>query len=298
MSIPWSAPEVLMDETPGSVQSEVWSLAATVYSLLAGRSPFEIPGDSNKSTDLISRINRARPQPIARADVPASLERLLSQAMSRNPKNRPATILELVRSFQSIETELGVPQTAIEVAMDDWALATVADLEDKTRIRGVAGALVPTASPRRRRRRSDNQYNSIGTVVRDSAGARSGTVRPPASGRVRALIWGLVAIGVLAIALGVTAAYVLINANSGIPVVSNISATQQGTTVKFSWQNPGLSSTDEYQIQTSDGGSSAQLANSFTDDATAGARVCITVTVNRNGKLGAPSPQKCVDVGG
>ena len=298
MSIPWSAPEVLMDETPGSVQSEVWSLAATVYSLLAGRSPFEIPGDSNKSTDLISRINRARPQPIARADVPASLERLLSQAMSRNPKNRPATILELVRSFQSIETELGVPQTAIEVAMDDWALATVADLEDKTRIRGVAGALVPTASPRRRRRRTDNQYNSIGTVARDSAGARSGTVRPPASGRVRALIWGLVAIGVLAIALGVTAAYVLINANSGIPVVSNISATQQGTTVKFSWQNPGLSSTDEYQIQTSDGGSSAQLANSFTDDATAGARVCITVTVNRNGKLGAPSPQKCVDVGG
>ncbi|MDQ1542838.1 MAG: hypothetical protein QOK08_476, partial [Actinomycetota bacterium] len=36
MSIPWSAPEVLMDETPGSIHSEVWSLAATVYSLLAG----------------------------------------------------------------------------------------------------------------------------------------------------------------------------------------------------------------------------------------------------------------------
>ena len=44
LSIPWSAPEVLLDETPGTVASEVWSLAATVYSLLAGRSPFEIPG--------------------------------------------------------------------------------------------------------------------------------------------------------------------------------------------------------------------------------------------------------------
>ena len=30
MSIPWSAPEVLLDDTPGSVQSEVWSLAATL----------------------------------------------------------------------------------------------------------------------------------------------------------------------------------------------------------------------------------------------------------------------------
>ena len=35
----WSAPEVLLDETSGTVASEVWALAATVYSLLAGRSP-------------------------------------------------------------------------------------------------------------------------------------------------------------------------------------------------------------------------------------------------------------------
>jgi serine/threonine protein kinase len=143
LSIPWSAPEVLMDETSGSIASEVWSFAATVYSLLAGRSPFEIPGESNKSADLISRINRARPQPIGRSDVPPSLERALSQAMSRKPENRPASVLELVRELQSIETELGVPQTPIEVAMDDWALATVADLEDRTRIRGVGG-IVPT----------------------------------------------------------------------------------------------------------------------------------------------------------
>jgi serine/threonine protein kinase len=66
LSIPWSAPEVLMDETPGSIASEVWSFAATVYSLLAGRSPFEIPGESNKSADLSSRIDRARLKPTGR----------------------------------------------------------------------------------------------------------------------------------------------------------------------------------------------------------------------------------------
>ena len=151
LSIPWSAPEVLMDETPGSIASEVWSFAATVYSLLAGRSPFEVPGESNKSADLISRINRARPQPIGRSDVPPSLERVLAQAMSRKRENRPASVLELVRELQSIETELGMPQTPIEVAMDDWALATISDLEDRTRIRGIGGA-VPTSRGRRRRR--------------------------------------------------------------------------------------------------------------------------------------------------
>jgi eukaryotic-like serine/threonine-protein kinase len=298
MSIPWSAPEVLMDETPGSVQSEVWALAATVYSLLAGRSPFEIPGDSNKSTDLISRINRGKPQPIARADVPASLEKLLAGAMSRNPKNRPATVLELVRAFQSVETELGVPQTPIEVAMDDWALATVSDLEDRTRVRGVAGALVPAGQNRRRRRRIDSHYSSVGTVVRQTAGKRESTAKPAQTARGRALLWGLIVIGVLAIALGTTAVFVLINANGGIPVVSNIASSVTGTSVKFTWQNPGLETGDQYQISTSGSDSSIQQANSFVVDATKGEHVCITVTVNRQGKPGSPSAPKCVDVGG
>jgi serine/threonine protein kinase len=276
----------------------VWALAATVYSLLAGRSPFEIPGDSNKSTDLISRINRGKPQPIARADVPADLEKLLANAMSRNPKNRPATVLELVRSFQSIETELGVPQTPIEVAMDDWALATVSDLEDRTRVRGVAGALVPAGSNRRRRRRIDNSYNSVGTVVRDSVGQRSSTVRPAPTSRARGLFWGLVVVGALAIALGVTAVLVLVNNNGAIPTVSNISATVSGTSVKFAWANPGLAANDQYSLLTTDGGSSVQQANTFTVDATKGEHVCLTVTVNRDGKLGNQSAPKCVDVGG
>jgi eukaryotic-like serine/threonine-protein kinase len=300
MSIPWSAPEVLMDETPGSIQSEVWSLAATVYSLLAGRSPFEIPGDPNKSTDLISRINRGRPQPIARTDVPASLEKILANAMSRKPENRPATVLELIRSFQLVETELGVAQTQIEVAVDDWALATVADLEDRTRVRGVAGALVRSNTGRRRRRRIDGQASSVGTLVRETAGARTSASPPTSRSRSRGsriLIWGVVVLGVLALALGGTAVFVLARSNSGgIPVVANIVATQHGTSVKFSWANPGLASHDSYQISTTDGASSTQGINSFVVDGTAGEHVCITVTVIRAGKTGQSSQPKCVDL--
>jgi hypothetical protein len=207
-------------------------------------------------------------------------------------------VLELVRSFQAVETELGVAQTPIEVAMDDWALATVADLEDRTRVRGVAGALVPAGPTRRRRRRVDGQYSSVGTVVRDSIGQRSSTVRPPVNPRLRALVWGLVVAGVLALALGATAVIVLLNANGGIPVVSDISASVTGTSIKFSWQNPGLGPQDQYQISTTDSDSSVQQANSFVVDATKGEHVCITVTVNREGQLGSPSSPKCVDVDG
>ena len=96
------------------------------------------PGESNKSTDLIARINRAKPQPIGRSDVPAALEKALQRAMCRKPENRQGSVLELIHELQAVESELGVPQTQVEVAMDDWALATVADLEDRTRIRVAA----------------------------------------------------------------------------------------------------------------------------------------------------------------
>jgi hypothetical protein len=298
MSIPWSAPEVLMDETPGSIESEVWSLAATVYSLLAGRSPFEIAGEPNKSTDLISRINRGKPQPIGRSDVPASLEKILVNAMSRKTENRPASVLELVRAFQSVETELGVPQTEIEVAMDDWALATVADLEDKTRVRGVAGALVPANTRKRRRRRPiDAAYSSVGTMGRGSAGARgSASVPLPARRTPRALVWGVVVLAVLALALTAAAIFVLVkSSNSAIPTVGTIKTSMTGTSVRFTWSDPGLIAHDAYGLQTSSGDTSQQQATSFTVDGTSGQQTCLTVTVIRDGKSGVGS-QRCVDV--
>lgn len=303
MSIPWSAPEVLMDETAGTIESEVWAFAATVYSLLAGRSPFEVPGESNKSTDLISRINRAKPQPIGRNDVPASLERALSRAMSRKPENRQASVLELIHELQAVESELGVPQTHVEVAMDDWALATVSDLEDRTRLKGGQSTGVSVSQRRRRRRAASahTTYNGVGTLMREERGPapRSTGTTPAGQGRgMQVLAWGLVAAAVLVIGLGATATFVLIRAGSSdIPTVSDISARVTDDIVEFSWADPGVTGTDTYQIQTNDGGSPVQQRDSnFVVDAEPGDRVCITVTVNREGKTGGTSGEKCVDV--
>lgn len=300
MSIPWSAPEVLMDETAGTVESEVWSLAATVYSFLAGRSPFEVPGDSNKSSDLIARIGRAKPQPIGRTDVPASLEQVLARAMSRKPENRPASVLELVREFQSIESELGFAQTQVEVAMDDWALATVADLEDRTRIRGASTALTAVPSHRRRRRIAavQGEYSPVGTLLRQSnqpAPRNSGTIPINRSRNEQIIAWALVACAALVIALAAIATLVLLRSGD-IPTVADISAEVSGTDVLFSWGDPGIGQGDAYQVAVNGTTQGVQTSQTFQYQGDPGERVCLTITVNEQGKLGTSSSPKCVDI--
>ena len=301
MSIPWSAPEVLMDETAGTIASEVWAYAATVYSLLAGRSPFEVPGESNKSADLIARINRAKPQPIGRGDVPASLERALARAMSRRPEQRQGSVLELVRELQAVESELGVPQTPIELAMDDWALATVADLEERTRIRGGVTSSASVSQRRRRRRGTDGEYSGVGTVLRESRNPRNSTGTSGArTERMRLLGWVLLAGSAVVIVLGAVTTLVLVRSGAGgIPTVSDIASRVTDDTVTFSWSDPGLAVGDSYQISTDDGSAPVQQREaSFTVDSEPGERVCITVAVNREGKIGAVSGEKCADIPG
>jgi eukaryotic-like serine/threonine-protein kinase len=304
MSIPWSAPEVLMDETSGTVESEVWALAATVYSFLAGRSPFEHPGSSNTSNDLITRITRAKPQPIDRTDVPKSLEVALYRAMSRRPENRQSSVLELVREFQAIESELGLPQTQVEVAMDDWALATVADLEDRTRVRGVSGAMTASTSRRRRRRAAAVQehYSPVGTVLRNT-GTSPRDAAPGSAPRRRlgmqALSWLLIGSAALLIALAAVTTLILVRQGSGeVPTVSNISAQTAGTSVAFDWPDPGIATDDNFQVAINGSQVSVQRNPTFQFDGAPGQHVCITVIVVRDGRPGPESSPKCVDLAG
>jgi serine/threonine protein kinase len=305
LSIPWSAPEVLLDETPGSIASEVWSLAATAYSLLAGRSPFEVPGGANSSSDLMGRIARAKPQPIGRPDVPASLEAVLRKAMSRRPEQRPASALELVRELQLVEAELGLPQTAAEIAMDDWALGTVADQEERTRLRPVStGSAPPKAGRRRRRTAVAESYAPVGTV-RDRSGPDtpfSHSTPAEASPGMRRLAWVLAAAATLVTVLGIVALVVLLRTvGDGIPVVSDIRAdVGDDGRVEFSWPDPGIAEGDRFQITViADGVASnpaLQESTRFVVDADPGDTVCLSVLVNRNGTAGAASAEKCVDV--
>jgi len=301
LSIPWSAPEVLNDETSGTVASEVWSLGATVYSLLAGRSPFEVPGGANRSADLIARIGRAKPQPIGRHDVPARLEVALQRAMSKRPELRSRSALEFIRELQAVEQEIGVSQTPVEVAMDEWAIATVVDVEDRTRVRGIVAVSPDGPQPRRRRRPGGPavgaaEYSPVATLLRQSASKPvTGSTAPHTARRPTLLSWVLVAVAVVAIVCGAIATLVAIRANPDeLPRVGAISALQTQGSVVFSWDDPGLREGDRYQVSMG-GMPSMQLAPRFTTAGQPGDRACITVTVVRQGERGAPSSEKCIE---
>jgi eukaryotic-like serine/threonine-protein kinase len=300
LSIPWSAPEVLLDEVSGSIASEVWSLGATLYSLLAGRSPFELPGTENGSAGLMARISKAKLPPIGRADIPPRLELILARAMSRRPDARQRTVLELIRELQSVEADLGITQTPLEVARDDWAEATPADPGDATRISGINSidphAVDPHGVGRRRRSRPTTETAGSGTHPSNSRGANSQTAARPRRSRTAA-VWALAAASVVVIGLAGTGASLLARqAATEIPTVSNVAGSVSSGTAVFSWSDPGVRAEDSYVVTTRTGESSMQRGTEFSVDPQGEGRVCVTVTVNREGKIGAASGEKCVDV--
>jgi serine/threonine protein kinase len=111
LSVPWSPPEILFGTSPGDQRADVYSLGATLWHLLVGRSPFEQQGGDNGTFALMGRIKSEAPPRTQRADVPDSLERLLRQAMAKDPAARPQSAMELIRGLQSIEQELRLPLT-------------------------------------------------------------------------------------------------------------------------------------------------------------------------------------------
>ena len=289
MSIPWSAPEVLLDETTGTVQSEVWSLAATLYTLLAGRSPFEVVDGSNASEALIGRISRARVPSLDRDDVPEALEAVLRRAMNRAPARRHSTVLELVRDLQRIEAELGLTPTQADVAMDDWAIASAGDPHDRTIVRAAAGKPAGGTRGRRLRRR-----RAVAAAVSEPEGASPRTAGARRARQSRMIAGALLVIAIVVVGLGATATLSALQAADGsLPRVSNVEAERSGSTIIFSWRDPGLSEGDAYQVRVDGGATTLQRTAEFAVAVVEGDTVCVTVSVAREGRVGAPSDEKC-----
>lgn len=137
LSIPWSPPEAFDSAAQTGVTSDVYSLAATIYSLLGGRSPFLVPGGDNSAPALMSRIESTSLPDLGRADVPDSLNRVFATAMAKDPGARYSSALGLARAFQQVQTELRMAVTPVEV-QDDEVHETHSDDDDAgTELRGV-----------------------------------------------------------------------------------------------------------------------------------------------------------------
>ncbi len=147
MSIPWSPPESFADVPESGVRSDVYALGATVYTLLAGRSPFEVPGGRNGGADLIQRIETQPVPRLDRADAPESLQVVLERAMSKRPGDRFDSAVAFARALQRVQIELAHSVTPIDI-LDDAPIDDADDEEDGelTRVRGIV-SIEPTTTP-------------------------------------------------------------------------------------------------------------------------------------------------------
>ncbi|MFT4469155.1 serine/threonine-protein kinase [Arthrobacter sulfonylureivorans] len=220
MSIPWSPPESFKGDAGNGTRGDIWALGATVYTLLAGRSPFLQPGGNNSQRELMDRIAHAPLPPLGRADVPASLELALATAMAKSPGSRFKSAHAFALSLQRVQAELNLSVTPFEVLEEaPSAGAGEADDGEATRVRGIvsidpaaaapsAGSVFPERTERFPARQDGRRLElepEASTVLRDSAADQwtesgSGARRRP---------WTWVAGAVAAVAVAAGAIFVL-----------------------------------------------------------------------------------------
>ena len=173
VSVPWAAPEVLYGQSNGDERADVYSLAATLWQLLVGRSPFEVPGGDNSAYALMPRIRSTAPPATGRPDVPAGLERLLAPGDGQGTgRTGPSSALELARALQAVEQQQRLARTPI-VVLDEQGHTTLVSQtqgsptgpavedDDRTRVKAPQTVLAqplgpsPTTADDATRRRPD-----------------------------------------------------------------------------------------------------------------------------------------------
>ena len=123
MSVPWAPPEAFLDEPISDERSDIFSAGATLYSLLEGRTPFELENASNAAVQLSRRIEKGEMTPAKREAEAPDLLAVLRKAMATQPSDRFQSALELAQALQAVQRELGLPETPIELPVIDEASA-------------------------------------------------------------------------------------------------------------------------------------------------------------------------------
>jgi len=97
------APEQARGE-PADPRSDLYSLGATAYRLLCGRTVFE--GESSR--DILRALQRDTPQPIAEhaPDVPPELARFVERLLAKEPLARPASAREALLELERLRAML------------------------------------------------------------------------------------------------------------------------------------------------------------------------------------------------
>ncbi|HEX6568571.1 MAG TPA: serine/threonine-protein kinase, partial [Acidimicrobiales bacterium] len=117
------APPEVLERTQVGPATDVFSLATTVYALLAGRAPQQKPAEiTDSNASLLLRILQMPVPRIERPDLPPGLEDVLRSAMSPSPDKRPQTAIEVAWLLQDVQRRAGYGVTEpVVLDLDDLA---------------------------------------------------------------------------------------------------------------------------------------------------------------------------------
>ncbi len=316
MSIPWSPPEVLFRTAPVGTHSDVYSLAATLWTLLAGPSPFEVPGGDNSRQALLARISAGNPTPPSRHDVPDSLLRLLRTAMARDPGRRPVSAEQFGRLLQQEEHRRAGRMTELEIPVVDAWSAIPRDAPVQTTPPAPAAETnlrVPVVQAQRRPRERllPGTPDLAATQIPQGQEPEAAVVpQQPARRKPVVVLAGLAVAALVTAGAGLllrfqddppdrkppaTADGPADAVPEGAVPVPVVEAVRDGDTVRFSWTYDDHAAGDYFKVRRTDGtpGQVETIARAeFVVSAPPPAHPCIEVTLYRSNGQGSPGPAK------
>jgi serine/threonine protein kinase len=147
-SVFWAPPEQQVSQAQAHATQDVWALAATLWTLLAGRAPFEDPAGGNSTAAVAARVQAGRIPGLGRADVPPALEAVLAKAMTFDPLRRTQSAQQLGQELQEVQHLMHLPLTQMELRDQTVGVGPVSVDTGRTRVTSVPTlAAEPTRVP-------------------------------------------------------------------------------------------------------------------------------------------------------
>jgi hypothetical protein len=117
----YHAPPEVLERTEITPATDVYSLATTVYALLAGRAPQQKPAEiTDSNASLLLRILQMPVPPIDRPDLPRGLFEALRGPLSPSPSKRPQQAIEVAWLLQDAQRRAGLAITEpVVLDLDD-----------------------------------------------------------------------------------------------------------------------------------------------------------------------------------
>ena len=116
-SVMWAPPEQIAGTSRAHPTQDVWALGATLWTLLMGRSPFEVEDGDNSAHAVAQRVARGRVSRIDRPGVPDAVTAIVRRAMSLDPEQRFGSAAALGYALQTVEREMHRPVTEMKLSV-------------------------------------------------------------------------------------------------------------------------------------------------------------------------------------